>query len=51
VPVEFPQEFLLVDRVTVLFCPLNGTRLVELDLFFFFGHGWGEKGERREWVS
>ena len=38
-PINFPQEFLLVDRVPTFFCYLSKTRLVEGGLFLFSGHG------------
>jgi len=44
-PIDFPQEFLLVDRVPTFFCYLDETRLVEGGLFLFSGHGWREKRE------
>ena len=44
VQIEFPQQFLFVDRVYVLFgFRLNRGRLVDLQLHFLFGHG-GEEG-------
>ena len=41
--IEFPQQFLLVDR-THNFFRLNEVRLVDLQLLFLFGHG-REEGE------
>ena len=47
VQIEFPQQFLLVDCTRGFFFRLNRVRLVDLQLFFLFGHG-GEEGERQE---
>ena len=48
VQIEFPQQFLLVDRTRgfILF-HLNGVRLVDLQLFLLVGHG-REEGEEQE---
>ena len=51
VPIKFPQQFSLVNRVPTLFCHLNRTRLVEIDLFSVFGHSWREERERKGCVS
>ena len=50
-PVEFPQEFLLVDGVPAPICYLDSVCLVGLNLFFFFGHVWGERRVRRRGVG
>ena len=50
-PIDFSQEFLLVDRVPTFFCYLYKTRLIEGGPFFFFGHGWREKGGQWGWAS
>jgi len=44
-PIEFPQEFLLVNSILALFYRANWTLFPELCLIFLLGHGWRERRE------
>jgi len=50
-PIEFPQEFLLVDSILALFYRANWTLFPELCLIFLLGHCWREKREESRGAS
>ena len=42
-PVDFPEKFLVINRILGLFFCLDRVRVVSSNLFFLFGHSWREK--------
>jgi len=50
-PIEFPQEFLLVDPILALFYRASRSLFLELCLIFLLGHGWRERREESRGVS
>ena len=47
-PIEFPQQFLLVDGIPALVYRMIRGGLLDLCRYFLFGHGWREKRGRGE---